>query len=57
MSVKKMPENLKDFFWRHMKKDLSLIAKALNVTLDEVYLLLHKTGFDILKNTGQSSKS
>jgi hypothetical protein len=34
--------NVKDFFWQHMKKDLLLACKSLNLTLDEIYILLHK---------------
>ena len=40
--------DLKDFFWLHMKKDLSLLSKTLNLTLDEVIILLHKIVFSFL---------
>lgn len=29
----------KEFFWRYMNKDLNMIAKALNLTVDEVMML------------------
>jgi hypothetical protein len=34
--------DVKNFFWLHMKKDLHLACKALNLTLDEIYILLHR---------------
>ena len=35
------PNNKKEFFWNHIKKDLSIACKSLNVNFDEMLLLLH----------------
>jgi hypothetical protein len=39
---------LKDFFWDHMKKDLSLAGRSLNLVLDELIVLLHMVSFSFL---------
>lgn len=31
----------KAFFWGHMEKELSIIGKFLNMTVDEVIMLIH----------------
>ena len=41
-------EDPKEFFWKHMQKDLSMACKALNITLDEMYILLHRILNDFL---------
>ena len=33
--------NVKDFFWNHLLKDLFLITRALNMNMDEVYIIIH----------------
>ena len=33
--------SLKDFFWKHLNKDLKLIGIALNINPDEVILVIH----------------
>jgi hypothetical protein len=39
---------LKDFFWQHIEKNLSQICKCLNLTSDEVIILLHSVCAEIL---------
>ena len=40
---------LKDFFWDHIKKDLKLAGKSLNLNLDELIILLHKLAFSFIE--------
>ena len=44
----KTPDNAKDFFWNHLLKDLSLIVKALNINMDEVFIVIHHVLNDIM---------
>jgi hypothetical protein len=44
------PNNKKEFFWNHIKKDLSIACKSLNVNFDEMLLLLHVISNDIMKS-------
>ena len=41
---------LKEFFWLHIKKDLELAAKSLNLNMDELLILLHQISFSFLTN-------
>lgn len=41
-------DNVKEFFWDHMHKDLDLAAKSLNLTIDEIYVLLHRICFEMI---------
>jgi hypothetical protein len=43
----KEPVSPKDFFLQHLSKDIVLIGRALNLTSDEVYILLHSILNDI----------
>ncbi|CAF0704523.1 unnamed protein product [Brachionus calyciflorus] len=49
------PNDLKQFFWDYMQKDLRIISKALNLNTDEATILLHLISDDILKNITSSS--
>lgn len=42
------PQDVKQFFWEHMELDLKISCKILNITLDELLILLHKICFNFL---------
>ena len=49
MSVK--TAHRKNFFWNHMKNDLSIISRLLNINMDDAMILMHLMCDFILKNT------
>lgn len=46
-------KDIKGFFWKHMKNDLNLVCKSMNLTLDESILLLHSICFGFLHRNTQ----
>lgn len=52
------PDNVKQFFWEHMLKDLRITCRELNITVDELLMLLHSVCFKFIvaKATGPGSK-
>ena len=49
-TVKPVIADLNQFFWEHMNKDLKILSKLLNLTIDELLILLHIIGFSFLLN-------
>ena len=43
------PTDVKQFFWEHMQKDLKIICEILNLTLDELIIVLHLITFAFLR--------
>ncbi len=48
------PDNVKNFFWDHLNKDLNLIGKTLNLNMDEVFIILHFIFNDIMTSVKSS---
>lgn len=44
------PDSKKEFFWNHIKKDLNIACKSLNVNFDEMLILLHVISNEIMKS-------
>jgi hypothetical protein len=51
-SMAHRPDDARKFFWDHMHKDLSMACRALNLTKDEIYHLLHKICIGFISITG-----
>lgn len=51
------PEDLKQFYLTHMQKDLKIIARTLNLNIDEVIILIQSISVDILINEVSASKN
>jgi hypothetical protein len=49
------PDNVKEFFWQHMERDLQVSCQLLNITTDEILILLHSICFGFVKSTSKSS--
>ncbi len=49
------PENVKEFFWQHMEKDLKVSCQLLNITKDEILILLHSICFGFLKTVSKNN--
>jgi hypothetical protein len=43
------PSDVKQFFWEHMQKDLKITCDILNLTLDELIIVLHLITFGFLR--------
>ena len=44
------PPDVKQFFWQHMQLDLKIACTILNITTDELLILLHKISFNFIKS-------
>jgi len=50
-------EDIKQFFWDHMHKDLKITCSILNLTVDELIILLHLITFGFMKQDSSMRSS